>query len=176
MHTSYKSLYKLLFFSDIPQLQVSKWIAFTEWIHILIKRFFSRDWPFLWHRCRQKSGYKNWENFSPALGWKINWFFGAQRRKNGQSLEFFSDHMICRGVINGKADKAAVLPKFSDTLTLSQSGGEGRLCLNIGFASRTIFCDYAPDLITFPFEQIFAQDRIRFWLQNFLSESSSAVQ
>ena len=37
----------------------------------------------------------------------------------------FSDHMICRGVINGKADKAAVLPKFSDTLilTLSQSGG-----------------------------------------------------
>ena len=28
-----------------------------------------------------------------------------------------------RGVINGKADKAAALPKFSDMLTLSQSGG-----------------------------------------------------
>ena len=30
--------------------------------------------------------------------------------------------MICRGVINGKAGKAAALPKFSDTLILSQSG------------------------------------------------------
>ena len=30
---------------------------------------------------------------------------------------------IFRGVINGKADKAAALPKFSDTLTLSQPGG-----------------------------------------------------
>ena len=28
-----------------------------------------------------------------------------------------------RDVINGKAGKAAALPKFSDTLTLSQSGG-----------------------------------------------------
>ena len=28
-----------------------------------------------------------------------------------------------RGVIYGKAGKAAPLPKFSDTLTLSQSGG-----------------------------------------------------
>ena len=28
-----------------------------------------------------------------------------------------------RGVINGKAGKAAALPKFSDTLTLSQSEG-----------------------------------------------------
>ena len=28
-----------------------------------------------------------------------------------------------RSVINGKAGKAAALPKFSDTLTLSQSGG-----------------------------------------------------
>ena len=41
-----------------------------------------------------------------------------------------------RGVINGKADKAAALPKFSDLLTLSQSGGADyahplmdRLCL-----------------------------------------------
>ena len=29
-----------------------------------------------------------------------------------------------RGVINGKAGKAAALPKFSDTLTLSQSRGQ----------------------------------------------------
>ena len=28
---------------------------------------------------------------------------------------------VYRGVINGKAGKAAALPKFSDTLTLSQS-------------------------------------------------------
>ena len=28
-----------------------------------------------------------------------------------------------RGVINGKADKAAALPKFSDMLTLYQPGG-----------------------------------------------------
>ena len=31
--------------------------------------------------------------------------------------------ILLRGVINGKADKAAALPKFSDTLTLSQSEG-----------------------------------------------------
>ena len=47
-----------------------------------------------------------------------------------------------KGVINGKAGKAAALPKFSDTLTLSQSGGVGRWpfalpCLNN-------FPDYAP--------------------------------
>jgi hypothetical protein len=30
-----------------------------------------------------------------------------------------------RGVINGKASKATALPKFSATLTLSQSGGGG---------------------------------------------------
>ena len=32
--------------------------------------------------------------------------------------------MIYRGVINGKAGKTAALPKFSDTLTLSQSRGQ----------------------------------------------------
>ena len=36
-----------------------------------------------------------------------------------------------RGIINGKADKAAALPKFSDMLTLSQSGHRGRLCPSI---------------------------------------------
>ena len=30
---------------------------------------------------------------------------------------------VLLGVINGKAGKAAALPKFSDTLTLSQPGG-----------------------------------------------------
>ena len=30
---------------------------------------------------------------------------------------------MIRGVINGKAGKAAALPKFSDTLTLSQPRG-----------------------------------------------------
>ena len=28
----------------------------------------------------------------------------------------FSDHMICRGVISGKAGKAAALPKFSNNV------------------------------------------------------------
>ena len=37
-----------------------------------------------------------------------------------------------RGVINGKAGKAAALPKFSDTLTLSQPGEGCRLCPSIG--------------------------------------------
>ena len=53
---------------------------------------------------------------------------------------FFGIYMACfflsrnywsyRGVINGKAGKAAALTKFSDTLTLSQLGGGGRLCLS----------------------------------------------
>ena len=30
---------------------------------------------------------------------------------------------MCRGAINSKAGKADALPKFSDTLTLSQPGG-----------------------------------------------------
>ena len=32
---------------------------------------------------------------------------------------------IFRGVINGKAGKTAAFPKFSDMITLSQSGGGG---------------------------------------------------
>ena len=50
--------------------------------------------------------------------------------------------IIFRGVINGKAGKTAAFPKFSDMLTLSQSGGGGRLCPTIGFASPKIFRDY----------------------------------
>ena len=36
--------------------------------------------------------------------------------------------MSNRGAINGKAGKVAALAKFSDTLTLSQLGGGGRIC------------------------------------------------
>ena len=35
----------------------------------------------------------------------------------------FDERAQFRGVINGKAGKAAALPKFSDMLTLSQPGG-----------------------------------------------------
>jgi len=38
------------------------------------------------------------------------------------------------------------LPKFSDTLTLSQPGGGGRLCPPIGFASPKNYRDYALDV------------------------------
>ena len=41
-----------------------------------------------------------------------------------------------RGVINGKAGKAAALPKFSDTLTLSQ--------LALALPHQKMFRDYAP--------------------------------
>ena len=50
--------------------------------------------------------------------------------------------LYTRDEINDKAGKAAALYRLSDTLTLSQSGG--RLCPTIGFASLTIFRDYAP--------------------------------
>ena len=58
--------------------------------------------------------------------------------------------MASRGLINGKADKAADLPKFSETLTqrvlnvnpISTRGCT--LCPPIGFASPKNFCDYAP--------------------------------
>ena len=39
-------------------------------------------------------------------------------------LKTMNAHLVRhRGVINGKAGKAAALPKFSDMLTLCQSGG-----------------------------------------------------
>ena len=47
---------------------------------------------------------------------------------------FHNFHYTNRDVINGKEGKTAALPKFSDMLTLSQSGG-GRLCPPISFAS-----------------------------------------
>ena len=49
-----------------------------------------------------------------------------------------------RGVINGKACKAAALPKFSNTLTLSQLGGGGDYAQPL--ASPNFFRDYAPDI------------------------------
>ena len=47
-------------------------------------------------------------------GWLLSYFFS-----NFYLLSVIS----IRGVFNGKAGKAAALPKFSDTLTLSQPGG-----------------------------------------------------
>jgi hypothetical protein len=46
-------------------------------------------------------------------------------------------------VINGKAGKAAALPKFSDALPYLNQGG--RLCPTMGFASPKFFLDYAPE-------------------------------
>ena len=36
----------------------------------------------------------------------------------------------CMGVINGEIGKAAALPKFSDTITLSQPGGADQCSVN----------------------------------------------
>ena len=55
--------------------------------------------------------------------------------KGGTIQVHFTKTLVLNGVINGKASKAAALPKFSDTLTLLQPGG--RLCLPIGFALPT---------------------------------------
>ena len=43
--------------------------------------------------------------------------------------------MVDQHTIHGKAGKAAALPKFSDMLTLSESGGADYLCPPIGFVS-----------------------------------------
>ena len=45
---------------------------------------------------------------------------------------------------NGKAGKAAALPKFSDMYIKTISIMEGRLCSPNGFASSKSFSDYAP--------------------------------
>ena len=49
-----------------------------------------------------------------------------------------------RGVINGKAGKAAALPKFSDTLTLSQSEGAD-YAQPLALPHLNSFCDFAPE-------------------------------
>ena len=53
--------------------------------------------------------------------------------------------MIYKGVINGKAGKTAALPKFSDTLTLSQSRGADYTHF-LGEAMPMVGC-YPPPLI-----------------------------
>ena len=52
-----------------------------------------------------------------------------------------------RDVINGKAGKAAALPKFSDMLALSKLGGQimPRHC----FTSPKSYLDYAPETSTY---------------------------
>ena len=56
-----------------------------------------------------------------------------------------------RGVINGKAGKAADIAKFSGMLTLSQPGG-GRWCPPIDFALPKKICDYAPEYSNIDFD------------------------
>ena len=51
----------------------------------------------------------------------------------------------CRGVINGKAGKAAALPKFSNALTLSQRGGTD-YAHPLALPHLKISCGYAPTL------------------------------
>ena len=53
-------------------------------------------------------------------------------------------HSNIKGVINGKAGKAAALPKFSDTLTLSQPG-EADYAHSLALPHRKNFSDYAPE-------------------------------
>ena len=50
---------------------------------------------------------------------------------------------VLRGVINGKAGKAAALPKFSDTLTLSQPRW-ANYAHPLALLHLKNFCDYAP--------------------------------
>ena len=52
-----------------------------------------------------------------------------------------------RGVINGKAGKAAALPKFSDMLTLSQPEGAD-YAHPLALPHQKKICDYAPDQIS----------------------------
>ena len=49
---------------------------------------------------------------------------------------------------NGKLGKAAALPKFSDTLTLSQSGGGGQIMPmhSLALSHPKHFRDYAPEM------------------------------
>ena len=51
--------------------------------------------------------------------------------------------IVYRGVINGKAGKAAVLPKFSDILNLSQPGGAD-YAHPLALPHLNKFCYYAP--------------------------------
>ena len=70
---------------------------------------------------------------SPAA--QVGFSFLPFRHTNSFNLRSM---YYARGVINGKAGKAAALSKISDTLSLSRGGG-GRLQLPIGFASPVKF-------------------------------------
>ena len=75
-------------------------------------------------------------------------------------------HVICRGVINSKADKAAALPKFSDTYLnpISTKGG-GRLCPPIGSAWPKKIRDYVPDMyILYPHRPFRAGICVKYFL------------
>ena len=52
--------------------------------------------------------------------------FEFQYKPSATGMDFCNSQHISRGVVNGKAGKAAAVPTFSDTLTLSQSGVGGR--------------------------------------------------
>ena len=62
----------------------------------------------------------------------------------GQAVKAVKAIIDYRGVINGKAGKAAALPKFSDTLTLSQPG-EADYAHSLALPHRKNFSDYAPE-------------------------------
>ena len=50
-----------------------------------------------------------------------------------------------RGIINGKAGKAAALPKFSDTLTLSLPRGADYTAHPLALPHLKFYRDYAPE-------------------------------
>ena len=63
------------------------------------------------------------------MKWKFNAYLlqplGKSVKINKCRAFVYSEHKkMYRGKINGKAGKAAALPKFSDTLTLSQWDGD----------------------------------------------------
>ena len=84
------------------------------------------------------------------MKWKfiayLLWPLGKSVKINKCRAFIYSEYKkMYRGKINGKAGKAAALPKFSGTLTLSQLGrGGGRSFPTI--VSPKKFRDYAPDV------------------------------
>ena len=58
---------------------------------------------------------------------------------------YFCVFLPVRGIINGKAGKAVALPKFSDTITLSQPGGGADCAHSLALPHLNFFCDQAPD-------------------------------
>ena len=69
--------------------------------------------------------------------------FEFQYKPSATGMDFCNSQHISRGVVNGKAGKAAAIPKFSDTLTLSQSEGAD-YSQQLALPHLIIFCNYAP--------------------------------